>query len=219
VISGEHSCEKKAGVKNKMRIKLGRSGVPQDEYLNINNLPYKMTWFASELPMAMDRCARIAQLGKSYMAAQTIFHDGLNINISDSYIHEVANYVGELMFKKEDALAEKTEEMFAKGKNMSLMVEIPSKPSIDDTGYIMADGSMIRVRDAKKDVWEEVKLGLLFDGKDAPIGKDRKTICIEKKDFAVYFGGKNKFQNYLWNAACRNKCFEHKKIVFISDGA
>jgi hypothetical protein len=196
----------------------GSREVPIDNFLHIKKLPFKAT------ALAMARAAQIGQASVSYRDAEETYKQILGISITDSYIHDISEYVGKKYFKEDERAAGIWEDIFSKGKSalgQAQAVKTPEKPTREGVFYIMIDGSMINIRQLVKGLssWKEVKLALFFAGKDAKISADGETIRITKKDYAQWLGSVDDFKNYVFEAAVRNHCFEYEKIVILSDGA
>jgi hypothetical protein len=66
--------------------------MPLDEYLHIQNLPFKAS------AMAMDKVANWGQMMMPYKVVEKIFINQLHIDITDSYIHDITDYVGSLAY-------------------------------------------------------------------------------------------------------------------------
>jgi hypothetical protein len=180
--------------------------IPLDEYFLIDSLPFKMT------KLAMIQCARFAQALSSYKTAEVFLQEDFGMNITDSLIQDVTNYVGSAVHEEDARKAEETE------KNMT---EIPCKTKRNGVFYVMTDGSMVNTRmsDGNGSTWREVKLALLFAGEDAKIKKDEKTIEIKKKEYVPFVGEVEAFKKYVFEAAVRMGCFEYEKIIVVADGA
>jgi hypothetical protein len=82
--------------------------IPLDEFLLIDNLPFKMTKLARQLPLLL--CAEFGQLLSSYKAAETMIGEYCGMKVSDTYIERVTDYVGGQVYEtdKDRSLAAKT---------------------------------------------------------------------------------------------------------------
>jgi hypothetical protein len=204
-----------AGVKAKDEKKVMRV-MPLDEYLHIEDLPFKAS------ALAMDRCARLGQMGLPYKAVEKLFTNELHITVSDSYIHDITDYVGSLAYEEDVKAARVWRKMYKRGKGVALAGDrVGKRGTRKGVYYIMLDGSMLNTRksDRWEGGWKEVKLALFFAASDAKIQKDRETVKITKKDHAVWLGNIDDFYYQVMEAAVRNHCFEYEQIVVISDGA
>jgi hypothetical protein len=153
---------------------------------------------------------------------EKIFINQLHIDITDSYIHDITDYVGSLAYEQDVKAAAAWREMFKRGTGAAPAAgRVGKRGTRKGVFYIMVDGSMLNTR--KNDVWEggwkEVKLALFFAASDAEIQKDGETVVIKKKDHAVWLGNIDDFYYQMMEAAVRNHCFEYEQIVAISDGA
>jgi hypothetical protein len=183
---------------------------PLDDFLHIKNLPFKAT------AGGMERCSRWGQ-SLTYQSAQSLFKDEFHIDITDSYIHKISDFVGKAALEEDTAAAAKWESMFKRGAGAAQMAElIPEKPSVKDTMYLMLDGSLINTRDSD---WKEVKLVMFFASKDAKKRCKGETVTISKKDYAAWLGSVEEFYYFVLDAAVKNHCFDYERIIVISDGA
>jgi hypothetical protein len=180
-------------------------------------LPYNAT------AAALERAARWGQ-ERTYKGTESLFRDEFHIEVTDSYLQHLTDYVGKAMLEEDEKAAEKWEGMLETGKGAAAMAAIaPEKPTKKGVFYIMIDGSMLNTRDfcAGESSWKEVKLALFFAATDAKRRKqgDEETVSIEKKDYAVWLGDVKTFAYHVLAAAERNHCYEYEQIVVISDGA
>jgi hypothetical protein len=169
----------------------------------------------------MERSTRWGQ-AMTYKDCEELFKEEFHIDVTDSYLHDITDYVGEKMLAEDKQAAKEWEIMLESGKGAAAMADIiPSKPTKKGVFYIMIDGSMLNTRDSQdgESSWKEVKLALFFAAEDAKKRGKGETVSIRKKDYAVWLGGVEEFYYYVLEAAVRNHCFDYEQIVVISDGA
>jgi hypothetical protein len=192
-----------------------RRETPRDDFLGIKALPYSAT------ALALERSARWGQ-AMTYKECEELFKEEFHIEVTDSYLHSLTDYVGEKMLAEDEQAAKEWEEMLESGKGAAAMADIiPAKPAKKGVFYIKIDGSMLTMRDCQEgeSSWKEVKLGLFFAAKDAQKRGKEETVSICKKDYAIWLGDVKTFAYHVLAAAERNHCFEYEQIVIISDGA
>jgi hypothetical protein len=192
--------------------------MPLDKYLHIEreNLPFKAS------ALALNRFAHLGQVLLPYKPLGALVVRELGIDITDSLIHDITDYVGSLAYKEDERKGQAWKSMFDEGKGVGAMAErVGKRGTRKGTYYIMLDGSMVNTRKSEswEGGWKEVKLALFFAASDAKIQKDGQTIRIGKKDYAVCLGSVEEFCYQVMEAAVRNHCFEYEELVVISDGA
>jgi hypothetical protein len=194
-----------------------RRETPLDDFLGIKALPHKAT------ALAMERSARWGQ-AMTYKDCEELFKEEFHIDVTDSYLHDLTDYVGGKMLVEDEQAAKKWDVMLESGKGAAAMADIiPLKATNKGVFYVMSDGSMLNTRDSQdgESSWKEVKLALFFAATDTITRKrgNDETVSIEKKDYAVWFGDVKTFACHVLEAAVRNHCFDYEQIVVISDGA
>ncbi|MDR2367109.1 MAG: UPF0236 family protein [Deltaproteobacteria bacterium] len=181
---------------------------PLDEYLNINNLPFKIT------PKAMLKIAYCSASELSYNSAANRLRED-NILISDETARQVTNYIGSLVYNYDN---DKAEDIFINRHKLNFSNDK------DDIIYIIPDGSMIHARDKDEQGcrWHENKLGVVFSSDNMHlVGTNNgiKKYKINKKEYVNFFGSVTQFQKMLFATAINNGYGRFKKTVLISDGA
>jgi hypothetical protein len=120
-----------------------RRETPLDEFLGIKALPHKAT------ALAMERSARWGQ-AMTYKDCEELFKEEFHIDVTDSYLHEITDYVGEKMLEEDKQGAKEWEVMLESGKGVAAMTDIiPPKATKKGVFYIMIDGSMLNMRDSQ----------------------------------------------------------------------
>lgn len=89
------------------------------------------------------------------------------------------------------------------------------QPEDESIIYAMADGSMINT---KEDSWQEVKVGRVFEAKEAPKSNEKKKTELLKDEYVAHLGNHVDFEDKMSVLLDR---YEKRKdrLVFISDGA
>jgi hypothetical protein len=186
--------------------------IPLDEWLNIANLPFKIT------PVTMIEIAWYAAYQLSYYSAAEMISKSLKIYISQETVRLVADYIGNLVFENDKQIAENLYNEMSTGK---LEINGEKKQFIL---YLMVDGSMIHTREKNDDgnKWQENKLGLIFSS-DNMVLKSKESegfnYKIIKKEYVNYFGSVEDFQKLFFAGSLRNGYGKCGKTVLISDGA
>jgi hypothetical protein len=183
-----------------------------DAYLNIENLPFKMT------ERMMSETADWGESCASYEAAAKKMKEKCGYELSSEHIREVTDYVGGRFFEKDKENAKDID------KNL---LNTPYTHNKKGILYIMIDGAAIntRVTDENGSTWRENKLGLIFNSNDLikrkgkNASKDEIHYHIKKKDFCTYLGGVDEFKKHLYACALRNGYGEYETTVIVSDGA
>jgi hypothetical protein len=185
--------------------------IPLDEYLKTDGLPFKMT----EKMMKMTAFTGQNE-GPFKMAAEMVSRMS-GVTISAELAREVTEYAGKRVSGKDRGNAEEAE------KNMAKTAYNPEKEGVL---YIMADGSMVntRVKGKKGSVWQENKLGIVFNSNDVKehrSGKDAGEAGrnIKKKEYVTHLGGAGEFKKLLFESAVRNGYGQYKTTAVVSDGA
>ncbi len=181
---------------------------PKDEYLKIDNLPFKIT------KAMMVELSFYAQNQVSFEDAKYIVEKTYNINTNARTIREVAEYVGKQIFEKD---TKEAEEKYKKIHELPILKE---REKEDITLYILTDGAAvnIRIEDENGSTWRENKLVMAFTSKDMIRRKDGNHI-ITKKEYCAYIGSIEDFKKYMLNVAIKAGYCKVKNVVIISDGA
>jgi hypothetical protein len=183
-----------------------------DEYLRIENLPFKMT------ERMMAETADWGESQRSYEMAEKKMKEKCGYCVSSEYIRQVTDYVGGRFFEKDKEKAKDLD------KNLLNTPYTHKKAGIL---YIMVDGAAIntRITDENGSTWRENKLGLLFNSNDLHKRKAKSAsekdihYDIMKKDFCTYLGGVDGFKKHLYECALRNGYGEYETTILVSDGA
>jgi hypothetical protein len=190
---------------------------PLDEFLGLKGLAFSAT------AAALERSARWGQ-ELPYQKEEELYKEEFHIEVTDSYLHKLTDYVGGKLLEEDEQGAKEWEVMLERGQGTAEKADrTPGKPRKKGAFYIMIDGSMLNTRDTPRgeSSWKEVKLALFFAAKDTKRRKrgNEETVSIKKKDYAVRFGEVKSFGEHLLAAAERNHCFDYEQLVIISDGA
>jgi hypothetical protein len=186
--------------------------VPLDDYLNITELPFKMT------PELMVNVAIWAQSQSSYQEAEDAILRAHQLRISDDTIREVTNYVGNIVFKED---CKKANEAFEKLNSGKLRFPNHKKRG---TLYIEADGATLNTRskDENGSSWRENKLGIVFSSDNIYTWIDRKgekQRQLNKREYVSYVGSVDEFKKHLFSCALKNGYGTYEKTILIGDGA
>jgi hypothetical protein len=186
--------------------------VPLDDYLNMADLPFKMT------PEVMVNVAMWAQGQSSYQEAEDAIMRAHHLRINDDTVRQVANYIGKMVFQKDCKHAEEAYEKFNGGK-----LRFPSQKK-DGILYIEADGAAVntRIKDEKGSSWRENKLGVVFSSDNIYSWTNRKgekQRQISKREYVSYLGSASEFKKHLFYCALKNGYGTYGKTILISDGA
>jgi hypothetical protein len=163
------------------------TAAPADEYLGIDQLPFKMT------RQMMGMTAYWGQNQSSFKMAEEVMRGRLGYSISDELIRQVTEHVGQQAYERDKARAEMTD------KNMA---EIPYRPEAGGILYIMIDG-------AAGSSWRENKPAIVFDsanmrcrpGEDSVSGEARYEIM--QKEYVAVVGGVVEFSKQVFDGAVR----------------
>ena len=133
--------------------------IPLDEYLGIDDLPFKMT------RQMMTEVAFWGQNQTSFKMSEEILKDKFGISITADLIRRVTYYVGRLIYEEDQRRAELLY------KNVMV---IPYDRNIVGVLYIMIDGAAVntRVKDEAGSTWRENKLGLVFNSQNLKLRKN-----------------------------------------------
>lgn len=181
--------------------------IPYDEYLGIDHLEFKIS------KEAMIEIAFWGQNQNSYKQAQKMLEKYRNILIGSDTVLKVTEYVGKIVYEKDDTQARKNYENIAN-------IATVEKEKVNDTLYGLIDGSAVntRVEDENGSTWKENKLGMFFSDKSLYKRKDKSNM-ITKKEFTTIFGNVEKFKEHFFNLALKQDYLSYKKVIFITDGA
>ena len=186
-----------------------KSVIPLDSLLRIDDLPFKMT---REM---MCEVAFWGQNQSSYRSASEVITKVYGISISSEMVRQVTDYVGSIIFKKDEREANIAYEGLLGMKYTNAR---------DGIFYIQTDGAAIntRIKDNDGSTWRENKLGMVFSSGNIRKSANKKgesTSKILKKEYTSYVGGVQEFKKHLFSCALRNGCGIYKVTVILSDGA
>jgi len=181
------------------------SVIPKDEYIEIKELPFKMT------KAMMAETSYYAQNQVSFKSASEMIKRSMGIEIDSATVRKTAEYIGEKVHTADKKRACEAYE------NIS---------GIEYTGvrkgtlYIMTDGAMVNTRAESEEgsTWRENKLGLLFTDRDLLKTKSENNIIL-KKEYVSYIGSAEEFKKHVFEAAVRNGYGTFENVVIIGDGA
>lgn len=186
--------------------------VPLDDYLNITNLPFKMT------PEVMLDAAYWAQSQNSYQEAEEAIFRARKFKINDDTIRQIANYIGNIVFREDCRNAEIAFDKLSSGK-----LHFPARKK-KGILYIEADGATVNTRkkDEEGSSWRENKLGIVFSTDNLYTWKNskgEKQSQINKREYIAYIGSASEFKKHLLSSALKNGYGTYEKTIFIGDGA
>jgi len=186
-----------------------KSVIPLDSLLRIDDLPFKMT---REM---MCEVAFWGQNQSSYKSASEVIEKVHGISISSETVRQVTDYVGNIIFKKDEKEGNIAYERLL-GMNYT--------NAKDGVFYIQADGAAIntRIEDDDGSTWRENKLGMVFSSDNIRKSVNKKgesTSKILKKEYISYVGNVQEFKKHLFSCALRNGYGTYKVTVILSDGA
>lgn len=193
--------------------------VPLDNFLGVGTSPFKMSINTMLL------CAYVAKESNSYKHAEEQLKNYMGLSIDSDTIRRVVNTIGKIQFEINVKEAEDIDNM---RKNNTL----PKQAKVNDTTYIMADGSYVwtilsQMENIKEQLealfgYKEVKLAVIFKESDIVrwISKNGKEAHRIKKYIVVpYLGDVDQFKKLVFAAAYQNDYTKSKDIVIIGDGA
>jgi hypothetical protein len=183
-----------------------------DDYLRMTGLPFRMT------PEVMVNTAFWAQSQGSYQEAEEAIARAHGFRINDDTIRQVANYIGEIVFKEDCRRAEDAFNQLNCGK-----LRFPTKKK-KGVLYIEVDGAALNTRnkDEAGSSWRENKLGIVFSSDNIYTWTNKrgeKQRQIQKREYVAFVGGVDEFKKHLLSCALKNGYGEYEKTVLLSDGA
>jgi hypothetical protein len=186
-----------------------KSVIPLDSLLKINNLPFKMT---REM---MCEVAFWGQNQSSYKSASEVIAKVHGISISSEMVRQVTDYVGNIIFKKDERESKSAYEK---------LLEMKHTNTKEGIFYIQTDGAAIntRIEDEDGSTCRENKLGMVFSSDNIRKSVNKKgesTSKILKKEYTSYVGSVQEFKKHLFSCAIRNGYGIYKVTVILSDGA
>jgi hypothetical protein len=199
----------KASLIKLLEMEKVKSVVPLDRILRIDDLPFKMT---REM---MCEVAFWGQNQASYKSASEVITKVHRISISSETVRQVTDFVGHLVFKKDEREANIAYER---------LIDIKHTNTKEGVFYIQTDGASIntRIEDDDGSTWRENKLGIVFSSDNVRKSVNKKgesTSKILKKEYTSYVGSVQEFKKHLFSCALRNGYGEYKVTIIISDGA
>lgn len=194
-----------------------KSVVPMDAYLGIDHIPFHVT---CDMALRIVRCAITTD---SYHTAERMMEEFLGIRISDDTIQRLVNFVGSLVWKRDQEMASKalTEYNAADIRASHVRGRIPNGSL---TLYLQMDGAMFNTVGKGKEgsSWRENKLAVAFKSTDLiPCWTNNGELCyrIGKREYACSVDGIDDFRAQLVRLVMRNSIMEAHNVVIISDGA
>ena len=196
---------------------LGTTSVyPLDMYLGIDNLPFKAT---------ADEALRIARAGAtspSYRDAARLLEDDFGVRLSDVFVREVTEYVGEIVLWEDRRLAELA--VAAHDPSAIRSSKRGRRPKGGYTLFAEADGAMLNeLQDEGGTAWKEGKLGVVFrsdelveSGTDANGAPKRR---IGRREYVCTTEGADVLRARMLRAMRDNGLGDASFVVVIGDGA
>ena len=177
-----------------LALEKAKSVIPLDRLLRIDDLPFKMT---REM---MCEVAFWGQNESSYKLASEVIAKVHGISISSEMVRQVTDYVGNIIFKKDEREA---------GAAYDNLLDMKHANTKDGVFYIQTDGAAIntRVEDEDGSTWRENKLGMVFSSDNIRKSINKKgesTSKILKKEYTSYIGSVQEFKKHLFLCALRN---------------
>lgn len=157
-------------------------------------------------------------LGQStnFVEASHFLNELLYVEISHEKIQEYVEEIGNKINQKED---ENLQKSFNEDGYFKEYQECLPKDQIQDTAYLMMDGSMVFTRE---EGWKETRLGILFTGKSMYQPDQYHRVIARKK----YFGCHNKNEKSLdqFHKQATYEAYQfgfqnYKHRVILGDGA
>jgi hypothetical protein len=185
---------------------------PLDEALGLTKLPFKITVAAMlEIAKESTRC-------ESYEEAEQILKEMTSIQINDDTMRKVTNTIGTIVYNNDVKSADSLWSEMEAGR-----LTFP-EAKIDHTLFLEADGAMLptRQKGQKGVVYKENKLGMAFSSKHFHCWKTddgTRKHSLTQREYTALVGDSANFTKLMFNLAVKNGYGQHKKTVFITDGA
>jgi len=183
------------------------SETPLDEFLEIDELPHKMT------KGLMLEVAYYGQNQNSFSDASEMLERALHMEVNKETVRAVTERIGRMVFEADTKKAVHV---------LENMHEIEVEPEENRKGvlYIMTDGAAVntRVKDENGSSWRENKTVIAFTDKDMIKRKDGSHMII-KKEYAAFIGSAEEFRGYVLNTAVNAGYGKIREVVIIGDGA
>ena len=194
-----------------------KSVVPMDEYLSLDNLPFKVS------PDMAAYLAKECIKAGSYAEVEERMLKERNIAISDDQLRKITDYIGELVYQADEQLVDDLLSDYSPDRiRIGRKIGRPRKcPFII---YIETDGSMYHAReegDTEKG-WHETKLGIVFtsDSLEEYTDKDG-NLCyrIIDREYISNNDGVENHRRRLAMLAIKHGLYNADQVVILSDGA
>lgn len=185
---------------------------PLDEALGLDVLPFKIT------VQVMLKIAYWVQESTSYATAKKALTHNTSINVNEETIRAVTNTVGKLVFRNDEATAEKVYNCLNSGK-----LSFP-KIKNNHTLYLKVDGALLHTRQKDEEglTWKENKLGMAFSTEFFTYNHDnngKRCPQVGKREYIMLLGDTNAFKKHMFALALRNGYGTYRHTVLLSDGA
>jgi hypothetical protein len=194
-----------------------RNIYPLDRYLNIENLPFRLS------VDAMLKVSNVGQNARSFKDAAEQLSENCGIKLDPVTICSVTKFIGNIAFNTEMNAANCLYHDLEHGN-----ITFNNNKSKTGICYIQVDGAMVNTREKGEDGsgWREYKLGLIYSSDNVRIsrrvyknGKYEFRHRILKKSYTSYIGEAAIFKKLLFNCAMQNQYNLYNDIVLIGDGA
>jgi len=141
----------------------------------------------------------------------------LNVDVSTESIRRLVEGVGSAIAKSED---DRVSELIDENGYVKFdIIEEQKEQIIDDTAYMMMDGSMVQTRELK---WKEVKNGVLFLQSDNIQADKHHKQITDKKYFSVFNNGESSLKKFTRRTTQEAHEFGfhlYQRQVILGDGA
>ncbi len=161
----------------------------------------------------VEEIAYSSQKNMSFKEAQESIKRYFDLDISESVITQIAENIGNKVYKNDIEKAENVHENFEQ-----LIPDVKENDKEKCNLNILVDGSMLSIKTQEGLCWKEMKLGMVYKDNNKIKMTNGKNIITEK-DYVAYLGSPDKFRQLLLNSAIKNGYGRTENTVFIADGA
>lgn len=161
---------------------------------------------------AMDRVSYIGQNEVSFKAGSKILKQFLGLEVGESLVRKITEYVGDAVYKRDTENANKEYNAIVK-----LNITNEKKGVVL---YLMVDGAAVntRIEDENGSTWRECKSAIAFTNKDLIKRKDGSNLILHKECISLV-GSSEELKKYLLMIAVLKGYETAENTVVISDGA
>lgn len=166
-----------AGAETLKAITGHKSVIPVDDALGISNLPFKITY------RMMALIAKEATIARSYAEAAERINKGLNKKISISTVQSVTDYVGALMYKRQEKEANDAKEWL----KYRFIDQRRIRKRKEDVLYIEVDGAMMHIRDKEHYDMDSEEIPDAFKCQKPGWAESKHALCFHADDIKYYY--------------------------------